>query len=90
MCVLSPNGGWLGGGIHKIINAWAVSGRAINNFTMVLAGVLLPGCSSLGGRHTLQFIFVPQLLDERGTQRHTEEVAWEKGHRLWPELFYWL
>lgn len=54
---------------------------------MVLAGVLPPGCSGLGGRLTLQFIFVPQLLDERGTQRHTEGQAWEKGHRLWPELF---
>lgn len=79
-------GGWAGG-IHKIINAWAISGRAINNFTTVLAGILLPGCSGLGGRLTLQFIFVPQLLDERGTQRHTEEVPWEKRHRLWPELF---
>lgn len=35
----------------------------------------------------LLFVFVPQLLGERGTQRHTEEVAWEKGHRFWPELF---
>lgn len=77
-------GGW--GGIHKIINVWAISGRASNTFTMVLAGVL-PGCSGLGGRLTLQFIFVPKLLDERGTQRHTEGQAWEKGHRLWPELF---
>lgn len=49
------------GGIHKIINVWAISGRIVNNFTMVLAGVLLLGCSGPGGRlvYSSLFAFIP-------------------------------